>query len=490
MLNQKSNDLRKWGVLATTLIASVTVIMNASLQNVAVPQYIETFQIPTISAQWIISLFSLSMLIALTVAPYFAKKYGYRIVFLGGIALLTIGAFMGGFAPSFEVMLVARTFQGLGGGLITPICLVLLREHFGIENQGFAMGLWSFSNMLAPAAGPTVGGLILEASSWHYLFFANIPAIIFCIIATMVFLKAGEGKSTEKNMFDWLGFILISVGLLTLVFGIEQIQKASNIYVPLVLFAVATVCITWFVHHSLNGKQPLLNVRIMKNSLFTASLIIVICCAFTMTSLTFIVPILMQQVLNVGPTLSGMATLPHALMVGLFGIIGGKLLDKYGAKTAVYPGLFVLLAICFIFFVTLDTLPIWAIVVCIGFIGVGNGMLSTTTVATALSKLNQTELREGASMINISKHIGKVIIIVIVAFIIDGRKVHYLAANYDASQAGMAAIQDVYLFLVGFLVLMLPVVWLIAKKYKEQVTDSLRKKEEVVAEPDSKPALQ
>ena len=73
MSNQKSKDLRKWGVLATTLIASVTVIMNASLQNVAVPQYIEEFQIPVISAQWIISLFSLSMLIALTVAPFFAK---------------------------------------------------------------------------------------------------------------------------------------------------------------------------------------------------------------------------------------------------------------------------------------------------------------------------------------------------------------------------------------------------------------------------------
>jgi len=489
MSNQKSKDLRKWGVLATTLIASVTVIMNASLQNVAVPQYIEEFQIPVISAQWIISLFSLSMLIALTVAPFFAKKYGYKAVFLGGIVLLTLGAFIGGFAPSFEAMLVARILQGLGGGLITPISLVLLREHFGIENQGFAMGLWSFSNMLAPAAGPTVGGIILEVSSWHYLFFANIPVIIFCIIATVLFIKPGEGKSTEKNTFDWLGFILVSVGLLTLVFGIEQIQKASTIYVSLSLFAVAAVCITWFVYHSLNGKQPLLNVRIMKNSLFTASLMIVICCSFTMTSLTFIVPILMQQVLSVGPTLSGVATLPHALMVGLFGIIGGKSLDKYGAKTAVYPGLFVLLAICCIFFFTLDMLPIWAIMVCIGFIGVGNGMLSTTTVATALSNLSQTELREGASMINISKHIGKVIIVVIVAFIIDGRRVHYLAANYDASQAGMAAIQDVYLFLAGFLVLMFPVVWLIAKKYKEQVTDSLRK-EEVGEESDSKPVLQ
>lgn len=490
MSNQKSKDLRKWGVLATTVIASVTVIMNASLQNVAVPQYIKTFNIPVLSAQWIISLFSLSMLIALTVAPYFAKKYGYKNVFFGGIILLTLGAFTGGFAPSFEVMLVARIFQGLGGGLITPISLVLLREHFGIENQGVAMGLWSFSNMLAPAAGPTVGGIILEVSSWHFLFFANIPVIIFCIIATMLFIKSDEGRSTEKNTFDWLGFILVSVGLLTLVFAIEQIRKAPTLIIPLTLFAIAAVCITWFVYHSLKGKQPLLNVRIMKNSLFTASLIIVICCSFTMTSLTFMVPILMQQVLSVGPTLSGMATLPHALMVGLFGIIGGKLLDKYGAKTAVYPGLFVLIAISGIFFVTLDTLPLWGIILCIGFFGIGNGMLSTTTVATALSNLNQSELREGASMINISKHIGKVIIVVVVAFIIDGRKLHYLAENYNESQAGMAAIQDVYLFLAGFLICMFPVIWLIAKRYKEQVLEPLRNKQKVEEEVDSKPALQ
>lgn len=490
MSNQRSNEWKKWGVLATTVIASVTVIMNASLQNVAVPQYIETFDISVLSAQWIISLFSLSMLIALTVAPFFAKKYGYKAVFLGGLVLLTAGALTGGFAGSFEVMLVARILQGLGGGLITPISLVLLREHFGVEKQGVAMGLWSFSNMLAPAAGPTVGGLILESSSWHFLFFANIPAIIFCTIATILFIKKNEGKSKEKNLFDWLGFGLVSVGLLTLVFGIEQIQKSPTIIVPLVLFAVAAVSISWFVYHSLNGKQPLLNVRIMKNVLFTASLVIVICCSFTMTSLTFIVPILMQQVLNVGPTISGVATLPHAVMVGIFGIIGGRLLDKYGAKTAVFPGLIVLIAVCGFFFFALDTISIMWIIICIGVIGIGNGMLSTTTVATALSNLSQDELREGASMINISKHIGKVIIVVVVAFILDIRRVHYLGANYDANQAGMAAIQDVYLVLAIFLILMIPVVWLIAKKYKEQVMEPLRKKEElekINAESDSKP---
>lgn len=490
MSTQKSKDFQKWGVLFTTLVASVTVIMNASLQNVAVPQYIKTFDITTVKAQWIISLFSLCFLIAMTVAPYFAKKYGYRNIFLGGVVCLTIGAFVGGFAPTFEIMLLARIFQGLGGGLITPICLVLIRENFGIEKQGFAMGLWSFSNMLAPAIAPIVGGLILENSSWNFLFFANVPAIVICFISILIFLKGYNNKSTEENVFDWLGFILISVGLVSLVFAIEQVQNPVQPYMPYVLFTVAVVCLTSFVFHSLKGKQPLLNVRILKNTLFTSSLIIVACCSFTMTSLTFIVPILMQQVLGVGPTLSGMATLPHAMMVGIFGIVGGTLLDKYGPKTAIYPGLFVLLGTASFIFFTLDTLPIWAIIVCIGMIGIGNGMLSTTAVATALSKVNQTQLREGASMVNIVKHIGKVIIVVVVAFIYDGRKVYYLAGNYPEVQAGMAAIQDVYLFIGGFLLLMLPVVWLICKKYKEQVTSSSISEDELIVEKDSKSILQ
>jgi len=465
---QTGAGLKKWGIFITTLIASITVIMNNSLQEVAVPLYIEIFQIPTLNAQWIVSLFSLTFLISLTIAPYLAKKFGYRNVFFFGLILLTTGAIIGGFAPAFNVMLLARVFQGAGGGLIMPICLVILREGFGHEQQGFAMGLWSFSGMIAQAFGPTIGGIILENSSWNYLFFANIPVVIFCLIATIVFVKGNIGKIDGAITFDWIGFILISVGLVSLVFAIEQIQKANNVLIPAALFIVAVICLTTFVFHSLRAKEPIINIRIMKNSLFTASLIITICCAFTMTSLVFIIPLLMQQVLNVGPTLSGLAALPHAVMVGVFGIVGGKLLDRYGAKSAVYPGLFILLGVSLFFYFSLNSIPIWAIIVCIVLIGIGNGMLSTTTVATALSNLKQDQLGEGSSMVNISKHLGKVIIVVVVAFILDSRRTQYLAENYETSAAIVASIQDVYLFLAGFLVLMIPVVWLICKKYNEK----------------------
>lgn len=470
MSTQSNSDRKKWGILATTLIASVTVIMNATLQNVALPHYIKSFGITTVKAQWVISIFSLCFLITMTVTPYFTKRYGYRKIFAAGLVALTIGSLAGGFALDFQYMLIARIFQGIGGGLITPLCLSLLRENFGLEQQGLAMGLWSFSNMIAPAIGPTIGGLILEHGTWNYLFFSNIPAVIVCAVTIFIFLEGQKEKPKERPVFDWIGFILISVGLISLVLGVEQIQEPSNSYMIYILFAVAILCIGFFIFHSLYGKQPLLNVRIMKNGLFTASLIIVATCAFTMTSISILVPILMQQVLNISPTISGMATLPHAIMLGIFGIVAGKLLDKFNAGSALFPGAIVLISVASFFYFNLGSLPIWAIITFLGAYGIGNGMLSTTAVATALSNVNQTEAREGAAMINIVKQIGKVIIVVVFALIYDSRKLHYISQNISESQAGMGAIQDFFICVAIFLICMLPVIWMITKKHKAYVS--------------------
>lgn len=478
MPKKLNGDRKKWGILLTTLIASVTVIMNATLQNVALPHYIKNFEITTVKAQWVISIFSLCFLITMTVTPYFTKRYGYRKVFLAGLIALTIGSLSGGLASDFQFMLIARVFQGIGGGLITPLCLSLLRENFGIEQQGLAMGLWSFSNMIAPAIGPTIGGLILEYASWNYLFFSNIPAIIICTITIFIFIEGQKEKPKVNPSFDWLGFGLISVGLITLVLAIEQIQEPVTVYSMYVLFAVAAICIGFFVYHSLYGKQPLLNVRIMRNGLFTTSIIIVATCAFTMTSISILVPFLMQQGLSVSPTLSGMATLPHAVMLGIFGIVAGKLLDKYSAGAALIPGVIVLISVATIFYFNLDSLSVMTIIILLGVYGIGNGMLSTTAVATALSSVNEIEAREGASMINIVKQIGKVIIVVVFSLIYDSRKLHYISQDFSESQAGIGAIQDFFICVAVYLVCILPVIWLIAKKHKAFVVKARMAKEQ------------
>lgn len=466
MSKQSNNDRKKWGILLTTLIASVTVIMNATLQNVALPHYIKNFEITTVKAQWVISIFSLCFLITMTVTPFFTKKFGYRKIFLAGLVALTIGSLAGGFASDYQFMLMARIFQGIGGGLITPLCLSLLRENFGLEQQGLAMGLWSFSNMIAPAIGPTIGGLILQYSTWNYLFFSNIPAIIICTITIFIFIDGQKEKPKVKPIFDWLGFLLISVGLIALVLGIEQIQEPSNGYLIYILFAVAIACLGYFIYHSLYGKQPLLNVRIMKNGLFTTSILIVATCAFTMTSISILVPLLMQQGLNISPTISGMATLPHAIMLGIFGIVAGKLLDKYGAGTALIPGVSVLILTALFLFFNLEALPVWGIIACLGVYGIGNGMLSTTAVATALSDVSNVESRDGAAMINIVKQIGKVIIVVVFALIYDSRKLHYISQLVSESAAGVSAVKDFFLCVAIFLICMLPIIWLITKKHK------------------------
>lgn len=456
----------KWGILLLTLVSAFTVILNNSLLNVALPYFMEYYGLSAVKAQWIITVFSLGMLLTMTTTTYVSKKYGYKLVYAFGLSIFLLSSILGALSINFEMIIFARIFQGLGGGLLMPLSMILIFKHFNKRERGFATGIWGISAMVAPAIGPTVGGAILTFSSWQMLFLLNVPMTVLCLFITFYSIRTKAEREKEVERFDWVGFILLSSGLIILLLAIEQLLYPAHKLAPYMLFLLAGLCIWRFIAHSFKRDIPILNVKIFKNRIFSMCLAVIACSTMAMFAVVLIVPLLIQEVMGESPLLAGLIVLPHAIFVGLSMTIGGRLLDKRGPIIPLFTGISLLISVSFILSFTLSNLPLWVFLICLVFFGMGNGLINTPTVTTALNSLKDKNVSEGSSIISSFRQIIKVTSIVVISFIFEFRRGVYMLNSSDQYTSGLLAIKDCFTAVCIVFVLVIPCIMYISKKYR------------------------
>lgn len=464
IMSEKEKNPRRWGILITTLVAGFTVILNNSLLNVALPVFMSIYDISVVQAQWLLTMFVLGMVISMPTAAYLSKKLGSKKIFIFALVFFACAALFGAFAWNYPMIIVARFFQGLAGGFIMPVALILVFSVFDKSERGFAMGIWGISIFSASAIGPTIAGVILNFGSWPILFLLNIPTSIICIFTAMHFLRA-KTPETEKSSFDWIGFALISVGLISFIVGIERFSQSASYILPISLLSIGVICVWRFVIHELKIEEPLLNMRIFKNKVYSASLVILSCSTLSIMTILLLIPILFQEVMGESPLLSGLALFPTAVMVGVAMTIGGKILDRKGPLIPMLMGVILISIFAFSLSRTIDILPMWAIFTCLAFYGSGNGFINTPTITTAMNSLQDKNIRAGSSILNLFKQIIKAITVLVLSVFFEFRRGLHISQGYDISPAGMLAIKEAFLLVSCVLIVMIPLIIYISRRY-------------------------
>lgn len=463
-MSEQEKNKRRWGVLITTLVAGFTVILNNSLLSVALPVFMTIYEISVVQAQWLLTVFGIGMLISMSIAAYMSKKFGSKKVFIISLIFFGCAAIFGALAWNFPMIIVARFFQGLAGGMIMPISLILIFSVFDKSERGFAMGIWGISAMAAPAIGPTIAGIILNYSSWQLLFLINIPTSLICLITALRFLKR-KTTETEKNSFDWTGFALITIGLICVLLSMERFSQSPIIIVPVILLIIGVICVWRFVLHELKIEEPLLNVRILMNKVYSSSLAIISCSVLGMFTIILMIPILFQEVMGESPLLTGLALFPNALMIGISMTIGGKILDRKGPLIPFMIGIILISTMAFIMSRTIDIMPLWAIFVLLAVYGAGNGLINTPATTTAMNSLQDKNIRAGASILNMLKQVIKAVAVVFLSVFFEFRRGIYISQDYTISSAGMMAIKEAFLLLSCLLILTIPLIIYISRRY-------------------------
>lgn len=336
----------KWLVALVIVFGLFASIMDATIVNIAIPSLQSVFGGSLSSVQWVLTGYTLVQGIATPLTPFLANRMGAKRLYLVGLATFTTFSALCGLAWSLPALIFFRLLQGLGGACLMPISIVLLYSVFPPQERGMAMGIMGVPLLFAPALGPTMGGYLITYASWQLIFYINVPIGIIGLILGMLLLR--DVPREARMRFDLAGFLLVAVGLGTVLYGFSQVSTDGwDSTIVLGCLGIGLIALLLFVMVELErideGRQPLLNLRIFADRAFTPSIIASSFVTFILFGGLFMVPLYLQSLRGLSPFQSGLLLLPQALASVVVAVVGGRLTDKFGTVPIVLPGLLILI---------------------------------------------------------------------------------------------------------------------------------------------------
>lgn len=440
----------KWLVVITVLLGTFTVILNNSMLNPVLPHFMNIFNTDAVTVGWILTIFMVAMGIVMPLTGYLGDKYGKKNLYILGLFIFIIGSTLGTFAWNIESLILFRAIQGLACGIMMPLSMALIFEVFPKNERGTAIGIYGVSAMVAPTVGPTVGGIITEMASWHYIFLFNIPFGIFGLIFATLFLKSSEKKKGIR--FDKVGFVTVTIGIGAILYALGRISEVNDIFriSNVILLTVGTLSLIVFVKHENRVEQPLLNLSVFRIKTFSISVWITAISSIGIFATIFLIPLLIQNVFAGSVIMTGLVFLPHALISGLFMSIGGRLLDRNGPRGVVTIGLIILsVTTLLLSFLSLSS-PVWVIVLLMIFRGMGMGLCNIPATTAGMNAIPEQMIAQGSAMTNVVRQMSSSMGVVFISIYYEVRKSQIFANGLIETQATLSAINEAF-FIVGIL---------------------------------------
>lgn len=326
-------------VLLTVLILGCFLsTLNQTLLNVALSNFKDVFSISATTVQWLSTGFMLVNGVLVPITAYLMKRFTTRQLFINSMLFLLIGSILCAVAPSFAILLTGRMIQAVGAGIILPLLMSVVMVVFPVEKRGSMMGLIGLAIIFAPAIAPTLAGFIVEYYSWRWLFIGLIPLIVIVILLAMKYLI--NVSETSKPKLDVLSIILSTIGFGLILYGFSNAGSHGwDDPVVIITIVVGIVTTAIFCLHQVKSTDPLLNLSVFKNKVFTLTSIINVIVTMMMYADMILLPIYLQDGRGFTAFEAGLLLLPGAIINALMSPITGKMYDRFGAKPLFITGL-------------------------------------------------------------------------------------------------------------------------------------------------------
>ncbi|WKX71670.1 MFS transporter [Streptomyces sp. XD-27] len=331
---------QRWLILGVICLAQLTVLLDNTVLNVAIPSLTEELDASSADVQWMINAYSLVQSGLLLTAGNAADRYGRKKLLVAGLALFGLGSLAAGLAQSSGQLIAARAGMGVGGALLMTTTLAVVVQIFDDTERVKAIGLWSTVNSLGFAAGPLIGGVMLDHFWWGAIFLVNIPVAVLGLVAVIAMVPESRSGTGERP--DVLGAVLSTIGMTGVVYAIitgpvhgwtsGQVLGAA---------AVGTVVLAAFAVWELRIPNPMLDMHFFRNQRFIGAVAGAILVAFGMGGSLYLLTQHLQFVLGYEPLEAGLRTAPLALTVVALNLtgVGAKLLPKLGTPGTIASGM-------------------------------------------------------------------------------------------------------------------------------------------------------
>ncbi|MGO0062698.1 MDR family MFS transporter [Brevibacillus fluminis] len=327
-------------VVMVMILGVFVAILNETLLNVALSKIMGDIGISPSTAQWLSTGYLLVIGVLIPVTAFLIQRFTTRGLFLSAMGLFTIGTFVAAISPNFGMLLLGRTLQASGTGLLFPLLTNVVFATVALEKRGQAMGTIGIVITFAPAIGPTLSGIIVEHYSWRVLFYSILPIALF--VMAIAYAKLKNVTETSRPQVDLPSLLLSTLGFGGIVYGFSSAGDpqggwgSSSVLLPI---AVGAVSLGLFIWRQLAIPQPLLDLRTFTYRIFRMSTLIMIIVMMAMFSAMMLLPIFLQNALGYTPLEAGLIMLPGGIVMGIMSPITGRLFDKFGARWLAVVGL-------------------------------------------------------------------------------------------------------------------------------------------------------
>lgn len=397
---------RRWWVLAITCLAVFVTVLDGTIVNVALPSLSEELAAGTRDLQWVVDSYLLVFCALLLGAGSLGDRIGRRKILIIGLIVFAATSAFAGASGSVGSLISARALMGIGAALIFPATLAIITNVFPdpIE-RGKAIGIWGASSGMAVAAGPVLGGWLLEHFWWGSIFFVNLPIAAVTIIGTILVVPDSRDESIHR--LDPLGLVLSTAGVFALVFTIIEASGWGWASAKTVGgFVVSILILTLFAVWELRTPEPMLPVRIFRNLRFTAASVSITAAFFALFGFIFLVTQYFQLVREYSPLGAGLRTLPVATAIAVGSVIAPKAVELRGTKFVVSLGLF-LLACGFAWIGTVRADTPYLIIVCqMMFNGFGMGFTTAPATESIMGSLTPDKAGIGSAVNDTTRELG------------------------------------------------------------------------------------
>lgn len=385
----------KWWVFATIAIGTFMSVVDHGSVLVALPEIEAHFQSDLPTVQWVVVGYALAISVLLLPMGRLGDMLSRKWVYVAGFVIFVLAAALAGVSPNLGLLIAAKVLQGVGSAMIQGNGMAMIISTFPGSERGKALGTHLSVVGTGAIVGPALGGFLVDALGWRWVFFVNVPVGVVTIVASALLLGQGrsraEAQGEARTRFDWPGAALSGGALLLFLLVVGNGDRVGWTSAPLLWGAVASVLLLGaFIWWELRVPAPMLELRLFRRRLVAFGVAAAWLSFLGGTAARFMMPFYLQRVLGYSPREVGLFMIPAALCLTILGPISGSLSDKFGWRTFTMGGLALSAASCFILGTALtDTSPVALIILMLVLQSAGTGLFNSPNNNSILSAVER-----------------------------------------------------------------------------------------------------
>ncbi|MGA9778803.1 MAG: DHA2 family efflux MFS transporter permease subunit [Limisphaerales bacterium] len=398
-----------WLIALGVMLATFMQVLDTSIANIALPHIAGNLSATTDEATWVLTSYLVSNAIILPMTGWLGNYFGRKRLLLWCVALFTLASVVCGAALNLPMLILARVFQGAGGGAMVPIAQAVLLESFPPNRRGMAMAIFMQGVVVAPIIGPTLGGWITDNYSWRWVFYINVPVGVLAMFLAQWFVEDPPYiKRNKKAAIDFIGFGLLALWLATLQIVLDKGQEADWFGAEWVRWftAVSALAMIGFIAWEFTVKHPLVDLRILRNRNFAVGLVLITVVVAILYGTTVELPLFLQTLMGYPALQSGYALSPRGAAAFVTTIVVGRLVGRIRNRWLMCVGFPVLAMACFMLsdinLQVSESAVIWPSVIN----GVAISFIFVPLTTATMGHLPQEQMSNATGLYNLMRNLG------------------------------------------------------------------------------------